>query len=307
MLTTLCLSPTSIRPRSIPSWFRNAAEPRGPQPGPSFTISRPRGSVRACFGKFRLPGTPVPSLTAANRSQAFIDSVLQLSPRIASFDCDGTLWSGDAGEGFFSWEIDEKLVPDEIAIRMRTRYAEYKRGHVEEDVMCGEMVTMHSGMIEADVQRMATRFFDLYFAERIFAEMRTLVRELVAQGCDVWAVSSTNEWVIRAAMRHFGIPRDHVLAAAAAIDRFRITDKLVRLPSGPGKPRPFAPPSTPIPMPPSETPAGTPTCSPSPVIPSPSIPIPTSNRPRARWDGTSIFPSKFGLETHILPRNVRQM
>ncbi len=178
----------------------------------------------------------MPSLTAANRSQAFIDSVLQLSPRIASFDCDGTLWSGDAGEGFFSWEIDEKLVPDEIAIRMRTRYAEYKRGHVEEDVMCGEMVTMHSGMIEADVQRMATRFFDLYFAERIFAEMRTLVRELVAQGCDVWAVSSTNEWVIRAAMRHFGIPRDHVLAAAAAIDRFRITDKLVRLPSGPGKP-----------------------------------------------------------------------
>jgi phosphoserine phosphatase len=178
----------------------------------------------------------VPSLTASDRSQAFIDSVLRLQPRVAAFDCDGTLWSGDAGESFFSWEIAEKLVPNEIAAQMQARYADYKRGNVPEDVMCGEMVSMHRGMIEADVQRMATRFFDLQFTDRIFSEMRRLVRELIAQGCDIWAVSSTNEWVIRAGMRHFGIPRDHVLAAAVSIDNLRITDRLVRIPSGPGKP-----------------------------------------------------------------------
>ena len=178
----------------------------------------------------------MPSLTASGRSQSFIESVLQLKPRVAAFDCDGTLWSGDAGESFFSWELEEKLVSEEIGAKMRARYAEYKRGNVAEDVMCGEMVTMHSGMIEADVQRAATRFFDLYFVERIFPEMRNLVRELMAQGCDVWAVSSTNEWVIRAGMRHFGIARDHVLAAAVAIEKLRITDRLIRIPSGPGKP-----------------------------------------------------------------------
>ena len=32
----------------------------------------------------------------------FIASVLSLKPPVAAFDCDGTLWSGDAGEGFFS-------------------------------------------------------------------------------------------------------------------------------------------------------------------------------------------------------------
>jgi phosphoserine phosphatase len=127
-------------------------------------------------------------------------------------------------------------VPAEIGAKMRARYAEYKRGGVPEEVMCGEMVTMHSGMIEADVQRAATRFFDLYFVERIFSEMRSLVRDLMAQGCDVWAVSSTNDWVIRAGMRHFGIPRDHVLAASVAIENMRITDRLIRIPSGPGKP-----------------------------------------------------------------------
>ncbi len=96
---------------------------------------------------------------------------------------------------------------------------------------------MHKGMIEADVQRAATRFFDLNFVEQIFPEMRELVQRLLKQGCDVWAVSSTNEWVIRAGMRHFGIARDHILAAAAKIRKMRVTDQLVRIPSGDGKPK----------------------------------------------------------------------
>lgn len=177
------------------------------------------------------------SSTATDRSQAFVDFVLRLEPRFAAFDCDGTLWSGDAGESFFAWELEEKLVPDEVAQSMQARYADYRAGNVAEDVMCGEMVTMHRGMIESDVQRAATRFFDLNFAEQVFPEMRGLVRQLLAQGCDVWAVSSTNEWVIRAAMRHFGIARDHLLAAAVMIDNMRITDRLIRIPSGDGKPK----------------------------------------------------------------------
>lgn len=179
----------------------------------------------------------VSSSAVTDKAQAFVESVLRLEPRFAAFDCDGTLWSGDAGESFFSWEMEEKLVPEEVASSMRKRYADYKAGRVPEDVMCGEMVTMHKGMIESDVQRAATRFFDLHFAEKIFPEMRTLVRQLQEQGCDVWAVSSTNEWVIRAAMRHFGIPRDHVLAAAVKISKMRITDRLIRIPSGDGKPK----------------------------------------------------------------------
>jgi phosphoserine phosphatase len=86
------------------------------------------------------------------------------------------------------------------------------------------------------VQRAATRFFDLVFLEKIFPEMQQLVRQLQAQGCDVWAVSSTNEWVIRAGMRHFGITRNHILAAAVEIKDLRITDRLVQVPSGDGKP-----------------------------------------------------------------------
>src|SRR6266436_9124517 len=66
--------------------------------------------------------------------------------------------------------------------------------------------------------------------------MRELVQRLQTQGCDVWAVSSTNEWVIRAGMRHFGIARDHILAAAVEISQMRVTERLLRVPSGGGKP-----------------------------------------------------------------------
>jgi phosphoserine phosphatase len=174
---------------------------------------------------------------ASDRAHAFIDSIVGLEPQLAVFDCDGTLWSGDAGERFFAWEQAEKLVPDEVARALQVRYVDYKAGRVPEEIMCGEMVTMHQGMVEADVQRAATRFFDVTFVDNIFPEMRELVRRLQAQGCDVWAVSSTNEWVIRAAMRHFGIAREHILAAAVAIDKMRVTDRLVRVPSGDGKPK----------------------------------------------------------------------
>ena len=169
--------------------------------------------------------------------QEFLESVLRLEPRVAAFDCDGTLWSGDAGERFFDWEIKQGVVPAEIGQAMRARHAEYKAGRVSEDDMCGEMVTMHKGMTEAAMMKAASDFMTHAFPGHIFAEMQELVSRLHQQGCEVWAVSSSNEWVIRAGMKQFGIPEDRILAAKIEIAGGVITDRLVRIPSGPGKPK----------------------------------------------------------------------
>lgn len=176
-------------------------------------------------------------ITKTVGSAGFVESVLRLQPRLAVFDCDGTLWSGDAGESFFDWELRQGALPDAIALWARARYADYKAGNVSEDDMCGEMVTMHRGLAESELQQIAKQFFDENFVSQIFPEMRELVRRLQSSGCDVWAVSSTNEWVIQAAMRHFGIARRKILAAAVKIENGRITDQLIRVPSGDGKPR----------------------------------------------------------------------
>jgi HAD superfamily phosphoserine phosphatase-like hydrolase len=177
------------------------------------------------------------SRTSSPKAADFVELVLRLEPRIAAFDCDGTLWAGDAGEGFFDWELKQGLVSDEMVAWARSRYADYKSGKVDEETMCGEMVTIHRGMPEDQVQRAAGQYFDGHIANQIFPEMRDLVRRLQESGCDIWAVSSTNEWVIRAAMKHFGISENRILAAKVQVEQGIITDRLVRIPTGEGKPR----------------------------------------------------------------------
>jgi len=169
-------------------------------------------------------------------STEFVDTVLRLAPRVAAFDCDGTLWSGDAGETFFDWEIKRGVVSAELGQTMRARYAEYKAGKVSEDDMCGEMVTMHKGMSDASLMEVATEFMTSHFPGRIFPEMKQLVHQLHDNGCEIWAVSSSNEWLIRAGMKQFGIPDERILAAKAELNDGIVIDKLVRIPSGPGKP-----------------------------------------------------------------------
>jgi HAD superfamily phosphoserine phosphatase-like hydrolase len=177
-----------------------------------------------------------PNQTAISKTE-FIESVLRLAPALAVFDCDGTLWSGDAGEGFFTWEMKHGMVPDDVVRWARARYAEYLKGNVSEDDMCGEMVTINRGLSEAEVERAAAEYFDGNIAQNIFPELQELVARLAEAGCELWAVSSTNNWVIEAALRHFAIPPDHVLAACVEIDDGIITDRLIRVPSGEGKPR----------------------------------------------------------------------
>jgi HAD superfamily phosphoserine phosphatase-like hydrolase len=171
-------------------------------------------------------------------TQEFLESMVQLAPRVAAFDCDGTLWSGDVGERFFDWELRmAEIVPASLDRPMRERYTAYKRGEVDETTMCGEMVTMHRGVSESKLMDAARRFFEEFFVVQIFPEMRELIRRLQENGCEVWAVSSSNEWVIRAAMKHFGIPENRVLAAKVEVENGFATDRLIRVPSGPGKPQ----------------------------------------------------------------------
>jgi HAD superfamily phosphoserine phosphatase-like hydrolase len=175
------------------------------------------------------------SSTSAAKGDQFIESVTRLQPRLAAFDCDGTLWGGDAGEGFFSWELQQGMLSAELASWARARYADYKAGLVDEDTMCGEMVTLHQGLKDTLIADAAQRFFDERMSTQIFPVMKELVDRLRQQGCEVWAVSSSNQWVVRAGARHFGIPAEKTLSAEVLVSGGVISDRLVRVPSGPGK------------------------------------------------------------------------
>jgi phosphoserine phosphatase len=171
----------------------------------------------------------------ATPAQQFVDSVRALRPKIAVFDCDGTLWSGDAGADFFYWEIERGLLPSKVVDWVVPRYEDYKAGNVGEEVMCGEMVTINAGVSEELLEAESEEFFSNVVAHRIFPEMLRLTHELKAAGTELWAVSSTNLWTVRAGVKRFGIPVDHVLAACVHVDGGLATDRLVRVPSGPAK------------------------------------------------------------------------
>ena len=163
--------------------------------------------------------------------------MLALQPRRAVLDCDGTLWSGDAGQDFFYWSIEQRLVPDDIAAWALPRYADYKAGRVDEEQMCGEMVTIYQGLSDAGLRRAAEIFFRERVEARIFPEMRELARRLAEAGCELWAVSSTNQWVIEAGAARFGLAAERVLATAVAIENGLATGRLLRVPTGEGKAR----------------------------------------------------------------------
>jgi phosphoserine phosphatase len=175
------------------------------------------------------------SIATSPKATAFIESVLVLQPKLAVFDCDGTLWAGDAGEGFYHWELNRGFMSDETVHWARSRYADYKAGKVDEATMCGEMVTIHRGLSELEVQNAATEYFEENFVQQIFPELRALVHRLLESGSDVWAVSSSNLWLIRAGMKHCGIPEDRILAASVRVENGVVTDHLIRIPTGAGK------------------------------------------------------------------------
>jgi HAD superfamily phosphoserine phosphatase-like hydrolase len=172
-----------------------------------------------------------PTTSLPSRAEQFVASVLRLGLRIAVFDCDGTLWDADAGEQFFYWEMERGLLPDDVARWARTRYEDYRAGRVGEEQMCGEMVTINQGIACATLERSAAELFAERIVPRIFPEMAELTRRLADSGCELWAISSTNDWVIRAAAAHFGIATKRVIAACVENENGRCTGRLIRVPT----------------------------------------------------------------------------
>ena len=162
-------------------------------------------------------------------------TVEHLAPRVAVFDCDGTLWSGDAGSSFMHWTMQNGLLSPEKVDWMRERYAAYKQGEVSELVICGEMVQVYAGLTEASLREAAAIFFREHVEPHLFPELQRLVASLQQRGTEIWTVSSTNDWVIEEGVTRFGIPADHVLAARVQARDGVVTERLLDVPTDEGK------------------------------------------------------------------------
>jgi phosphoserine phosphatase len=174
-----------------------------------------------------------PARTLSN--QQFLDAVRSGQPRTAIFDFDGTLWPGDAGSGFLHWSIATGLLPGPATRQILDRHAMYHRGEVDEITICGEMTAIYSGLSEKQIRASAAHYFRDHVRPRMYPVMVGLVHELQDAGVEVWAVSSTNNWMIEEGVRELRISPERVLAASVAVQDDIVTETILDIPSDEGK------------------------------------------------------------------------
>jgi len=168
-------------------------------------------------------------------AQQFERLVLDGSPKIAVFDCDGTLWSGDAGYGFMIWSLEQGLVSRSTSDWIDTRYRGYQSGKVSESEMCGEMVRIYANLRDQELRAAAAQYVQEFVRPRVFPEMASLVATLLQTGVEIWAVSSTNRWVVAEGVRDFGIPEERILAAEVRVTDGVISSQILDVPTDEGK------------------------------------------------------------------------
>jgi phosphoserine phosphatase len=188
----------------------------------------------------RADGTKKRSTAAATEAQRwtaeeFERLVFECKPKVAVFDCDGTLWSGDAGYGFMAWSLEQGLVSRSTNDWIDSRYRAYRGGEVSEAAMCGEMVQMYAGLRESELEAAAARYVEEFVRISIFTEIASLVEKIRRAGTEIWAVSSTNRWVIVEGLRSFGIPKERILAAEVRVNDGIITSEIVGVPTDEAK------------------------------------------------------------------------
>lgn len=186
------------------------------------------------------PNSPVPSPVPVQAPATLTTAELRaavhgLAPRIAVFDCDGTLWSGDAGSSFMRWSMENGLLSSQKNAWLQTQYDRYNRGEVGELEICGNMVSCYAGLAVDTMREAAATFFHDRIEPNIFPELQQLITDLQRDGVEIWAVSSTNDWVIEEGVLRFNIPPERVLSARVVVESGIVTGQLIDVPTDGGK------------------------------------------------------------------------
>ncbi len=176
--------------------------------------------------------TPTQTVVQRWTAEEFEQLVFKCEPKVAVFDCDGTLWGGDAGYGFMAWSLEQGLVSRSSHDWIDTRYRAYLAGGVSEVEMCGEMVQIYAGLHEEELRAAAAQYVNEFVRGQIFVEMAALGTKMRQAGVELWAVSSTNRWVVAEGVGDFGIPKDRVMAAEVRVTDGIITSEIVDVPTG---------------------------------------------------------------------------
>lgn len=147
--------------------------------------------------------------------------------RLACFDADGTLWAEDIGEAFLRWLIASDNLPRH---RGSPHIWEDYEARVRQDRTAGYAwaAQLMAGLTEDQVLQWSRWLVASWPNTR--PAMAGLLRGLGEAGLEVWIVSASNRWTIRAAAALVGVPQDRVLGIEVETDGGVLTERVVHPP-----------------------------------------------------------------------------
>lgn len=168
--------------------------------------------------------------------EAAVARLCSLGHGLVTFDADGVLWRGDAGDGFLLWQIENhRLLPDaeREARRVWDLYQRGQFGELQMAVFCAS--SLH-GLREETVRADARAFFDRSFRHDIIPETQAWARRLQQAGVEVWVVSGSHRWIVAPGSEAVGVGSDRLLAVTNQVRDGTITaEVLLPITYGEGK------------------------------------------------------------------------
>lgn len=151
-----------------------------------------------------------------------IDDALSSRPEpwYAAFDADGTLWDNDAGNKFFDYEIDNKLLdlpedPWKHVYSIKAKKAE--------DAFLW-LAQIHKNKKISEVKKWSKQCFEAEKKYPYFESVRNLIEYLQFKGVEVIVVTASVKWAVEAPVVPLGIPAENVLGVTTKIENGIVTD-----------------------------------------------------------------------------------
>lgn len=133
--------------------------------------------------------------------------------KIAIFDADGTLWRGDIGDHFLSYQIRSgQLSPEQEKLYFETHDQPGRQAECY-----SWMALWNQGQTEKEMIYSAKDALKTFRGQE-FPAQQNLIAQLLNHEFEVWVISASLWWVVASAVESWGIPSHRVLATRSVVE-----------------------------------------------------------------------------------------
>lgn len=141
-------------------------------------------------------------------------------PHYAAFDADGTLWDNDAGNAFFDYEIENKL------LSLPEDPWKYVYSIKDQDPRKAFLwlAQIHKGQPITTVRQWAQDALVARDGVQVFPAIKKLIEYLKSKNVNVFVVTASVKWAVEPCVAQLGIPFENVLGVQTKIENGIVTD-----------------------------------------------------------------------------------